>query len=325
MATPSPAADPPVDPPADPIAVPAPDPIAVQPADAVTDLPAEPVADPIADPIAEPIADPIPDPELPVPGLETPPVAAVPMPPSPTPAAPTEPAAESAAESAAAARPPRTVRALPMISAVGPISGIFFVALFLISFMTMNTPETDASNREWTSYWEDSGNRAAGMTASIAMMLAAIAFLWLVAALRRRLTPAIGTDAFYAAGIAAGALMFVSGLGAGLIPFGNELGDVPIPDDADVIRLIDGLYFGTLFLPLPYALAGFLIPLFFALRGAFLVPRWLEWATLVVGVVALTGPLTFVVPHALFMLWTLAVSVTLLLRERDLPVVAPTL
>ncbi|MBA3742907.1 hypothetical protein [Sporichthya sp.] len=286
MATPTPPVDPPVEPPADPIAV----------------LPAEAVKDLLADPVAAP--------DLPGPGLETPPVGAVPMPARPAPSL-TDPGGASA--------PQRTVRALSAISTVGPISGIFFVALFLTSFLTMNTPEPDEGNRAWTSYWEDSGNRTAGMTASVAMLLAAVAFLWLVAALRRRLTPAIGTDAFYASGIAAGGLMFVAGFGAGLIPFGNELGDVPIPDDADVIRMLDGLYHGTIFLPLPYALAGFLIPLFFALRGSFLVPRWLEYATLLVGVVCLTGPLLFVVPHALFMLWTLAVSVTLLLRERDVP------
>lgn len=302
MATPTPPVDPPVDPPADlpgpRSSDPTPDPLAVKPADAVMDL----------------VPDPVAVPDLDVPGLETPPVAAVPMP-GPPPAA----LIKTVAEPPAAPRPPRTVRALPMLSAVGPLSGIFFVALFLISFMTMNTPDPDEGNRAWTSYWEDSGNRAAGMTASIAMLLAAIAFLWLVAALRRRLSPAVGTDAFYASGIAAGGLMFVAGFGAGIIPFGNEIGDVPIPDDADLTRLVDGLYHGTIFLPLPYALAGFLIPLFFTLRGSFLVARWLEYATLVVGVVCLTGPLLFIVPHALFLLWTLAVSVQLLLRERDLP------
>lgn len=207
-------------------------------------------------------------------------------------------------------------RSTSMLGAVGPVSGIFFVALFLLSFMVMSTPDGDASDREWTSHWEDSGNRTQGITAAFAMLLAAVAFLWLVAALRRRLAGALGTDAFYASGIAAGVLMFVASLGAGLVPLGHELADTPIPDDADLLRIVDGLYFGTVFLPLPYALAGFLIPLFFALRGSLLVPRWLEWATLVVGIVALAGPLLFFVPHALFLLWTLATSVTLLVRER---------
>ena len=227
----------------------------------------------------------------------------------PTPAA--EPAHPAFGEPAASMRRPHRV-----LSSVGPVSGIFFVALFLLSFMVMNTPDGDANNREWTSYWEDSGNRARGITAAIAMALAAIALLWLVAALRRRLAGAVGTDAFYAAGIATATLMFVASLGAGLIPFGYELADIPIPDDADLIRMVDGLYFGVIFLPLPYAMAGLLIPLFFALRGSLLVPGWLEWATLVVGVLALAGPLLFFIPHALFLLWALAVSVTLLVRER---------
>jgi hypothetical protein len=297
MGTPTPPNDPPAGAPEDPI---------------FADLPGDSVLDRIADPIAAP--------EMPVPGLDTPPAGPIPMPPMPAASAPPvldplPPAPAETVEKKKRSAP----RPLPMLSAVGPLSGIFFVALFLISFMTVNTPEPDEPNREWTSYWEDSGNRAAGMTASIAMLLAAIAFLWLVAALRRRLTPAVGTDAFYASGIAAGGLMFVAGFGAGVIPFGYELADVPIPDDADLIRMIDGVYHGTIFLALPYALAGFMIPLFFTLRGEFLVPRWLEYATLVVGVVCLTGPVLFVVPHVLFLLWTLAVSVTLLLREREVP------
>jgi hypothetical protein len=52
------------------------------------------------------------------------------------------------------------------------------------------------------------------------------------------------------------------------------------------------------------------------------MPEWLRIATLVVGVVALTGPFLFVIPHVLFLLWALAVSVVLLLRERGLPVIA---
>jgi hypothetical protein len=264
------------------------------------DSPADPVADLPADLPADPIAAPAP------PGPEPPLSAFAEL----DPVHPAPPMSPAAAPLAAAAR------SASMLSAVGPVSGIFFVALFLLSFMVMSTPSGDASDREWTSYWEDSGNRTQGITSALAMLLAAIAFLWLVAALRRRLAGALGTDAFYASGIAAGALMFVASLGAGLVPLGYELADTPIPDDADLLRIVDGLYFGTVFLPLPYALAGFLIPLFFALRGSLLVPRWLEWATLVVGILALAGPMLFFVPHALFLLWTLAMSVTLLVRER---------
>jgi hypothetical protein len=287
-------------------------PPAVLPADSVLDLPPDPIAMP--EPKREPIADATPD------AIPDAMPAAMPMTPQPViPAAPPLATVADPAPAPAAPKPPRErrpVRPLPAVNTVGPISGIFFVALFVVSFMSLNTPDGDAGDGTWRDYWEDSGNRAQGIVASITMCLAAVCFLWLVAALRRRLADAVGTDAAYGAGVAAGALMLIASLGAGLIPIGYELADVRLPDDPDMIRMVDGLYFGTVFLPLPYALAGFLIPLFFALRGSYLVPVWLEYATLVIGVVMLTGPLLFVVPHALFMLWTLAVSVTLLLRER---------
>jgi hypothetical protein len=244
---------------------------------------------------------------------------------APPPAIPAVPPVASAAEPAEAVqapkppKPKRTVRPLPAINLVGPISGIFFVALFVVSFMSLGTPDGDAGDGEWRDYWEDSGNRTQGIVAAITMCLAAICFLWLVSALRRRLADAVGIDAAFGAGIAAGALMLLASLGAGLIPIGYQLADVRLPDDPDVIRIVDGLYFGMIFLPLPYALAGFLIPLFFALRSSYLLPQWLEYATLVVGVVALAGPVLFVLPHALFMVWTLAVSVSLLVRERPVP------
>ena len=292
---------------------PVPDPVADLPTDGVLDGPADPIAGPVAAPERPaPPASPAEFPTIPAPDpVGGPFVDPLVAPFATTGSAPLVPAAVEPA-----ARP------ISAINAVGPLSGIFFVALFLTSFMTMSTPDGDASDREWTSYWEDSGNRVQGITASITMMLAAVAFLWLVAALRRRVAGAVGTDAFYAAGVAAGGLMLLAGLGAGLIPLGYELADTPIPDDADVLRIVDGLYFGTVFLPLPYALAGFLIPLFFALRGEHLMPEWLRIATLVVGIVALTGPFLFFIPHVLFLLWTLAVSVVLLLRERGLPVIA---
>jgi hypothetical protein len=261
-------------------------PPAVLPADAVADLPP-----------LDPVYRSQPPPVIPVAPSVAPPVAEHPAP-------------------AKGPKPKRQVRPLPAIKTVGPISGVFFVALFVVSFLSLDTPDGDASDGAWRDYWEDSGNRAQGIVASITMCLAAICFLWLVAALRRRLADAVGTDAAYAGGVAAGALMFLASIGAGLIPIGYALADVKLPDDPDVIRMVDGIYYGTIFLPLPYALAAFLIPLFFALRGSYLVPTWLEYATLLLGVVMLTGPLLFVAPHALLMLWTLAISVTLLLRER---------
>jgi hypothetical protein len=198
---------------------------------------------------------------------------------------------------------------------IGSIAGIAFVVLFLLGFLLVSTPEADASDAKWLAYWQDSGHRTAGILASLAVLLSAVGFLWLVGAIRRRLpVDAVGADAAYAGGIAYGAVLLMAGFGRGVIPVGKSLVVVPIPQNADLLRLADGMYFGVIFLVLPYAIAAFLIPLFFALRGSTVLPGWVGIYGLVVGIIALSGPFLFVVPHILFLIWVLIVSVLLLTR-----------
>ena len=200
-------------------------------------------------------------------------------------------------------------------SKIGLIAGIGFVVLFVVSFMVFSTEDGDAPDQKWIDFWKDSDNRVEGWCASLTMLLAAMLFLWFVGALRRRLANRVGTDAAYASGIVYAALLFIAGFAAGVVPIGYDLGDVVIPTNPDVIRLIDGLYYGVIFLAVPYAIAGFLIPLFFALRGSSVLPIWLGIFGLVVGVVALSGPVSFVIPHALFLIWVLITSIVLLMRD----------
>lgn len=198
---------------------------------------------------------------------------------------------------------------------IAPIAGILFVVLFVVSFSVLSTPDGDASDEEWLAYWNDSGNRTEGIVASIAMIVAAMVLLWFVGGVRRRFSGAVGIDAAYGAGVVMAALLMFAGFAAGLIPLGNELADVPIPDNPDVVRIIDGGYFGVLFLAVPYAITGLLIPLFVATRGSAFVPNWLRIAGLVIGVIALSGPFLFLIPHLLFLVWTLIFCIFLLARE----------
>src|SRR5437588_4048 len=74
----------------------------------------------------------------------------------------------------------------------GGISGIVFVVLFVVGFlMTTDTPDGNASNREWLKYFRDSGNRrmlvfgaaSAGLlviTTSVAGGRAGLLSRWLV-------------------------------------------------------------------------------------------------------------------------------------------------
>ena len=139
---------------------------------------------------------------------------------------------------------------------VGPIAGIAFVVLFVVGFLMLETPDADASDAKWSSFWQDSGHRTNAVIASILTCLAAVAFLWLAGALRRRLGAAVGADAAYAGGIAYGAVVLMAGFGRGIIGVGHNLADVPIPKDVDLLKFADGLYYGVVFLALPYAIAA---------------------------------------------------------------------
>lgn len=213
---------------------------------------------------------------------------------------------------------PRETRRTPA-GPLGPLAGLLFVVLFVVSFAVLNTPDGDAGDEEWRTYWLDSDHRTEGIVASLAMLVAAAAFLWMLGDLRRRIGPAVGGDAAFGAGVTMASLLMVAGFAAGLIPVGHELADVPIPQDPDVVRMIDGGYFGVLFLAVPYAMAALMLALFVALQGDDLLPGWLKIATVVVGIVALSGPFLFVVPHALFLIWTLVVCITLLMSDRRTP------
>jgi hypothetical protein len=210
---------------------------------------------------------------------------------------------------------PGTAAARGATTKIGPISGIVFFILFLVSFMVFSTEDGDAPDQKWIDFWKDSDNRVSGWIASLAMLMAAMLFLWFAGALRRRLANRAGTDAAYGSGIVYAALLFIAGFGAGVVPIGYDLGDVVIPTNPDVLRLIDGMYYGVIFLAVPYAIAGFLIPLFFAARGSGVLPTWLGIFGLVVGIVALSGPVLFVIPHALFLIWVLITSIVLLMRD----------
>ena len=200
-------------------------------------------------------------------------------------------------------------------SSIGLYSGLAFVVLFVLSFLMLGTPGSDASDETWLAHWQDKGNRIDGLVSTFAMGLAAIAFLWFLGAVRRRLPAGtIGADAAYGAGIAYATLAFVACLGAGLIPVGSQIVDVPVPVDVDLIRIVDGMFFGTIFLPMGFAAAAMLFPLSHAASVSGLLPRWLVVFGYVTAAVNVVGMVTFIAAPLLLMVWVASVSVILLRR-----------
>ncbi len=179
----------------------------------------------------------------------------------------------------------------------GGISGIVFVVLFVVGFlMTTDTPDGNASNREWLKYFRDSGNRRMLVIGALIFAVALIGFLVFLGVLRERLR---------------NAAVVVFALGQGSVAAGVQFGDNPVPRDADIMRTLTSVGFGAM-LVFGAASAGLLVITTSVAGGrAGLLSRWLVVTGYVVGVIVIVGGLIFF-PFVLFVLWVLAVSIVML-------------
>lgn len=199
----------------------------------------------------------------------------------------------------------------------GGISGIVFVVLFVVGFlMTTDTPDGNASNREWLKYFRDSGNRRMQVIGALIFAVAVLAFLLFLGVLRERIRNLsaggewIATTAF-ASGIAFVAMVAVFALGQASVAAGVQFDDSPVPRDADIMRTFTSLGFGAM-LVFGAASAGLLVITTSVAGGrAGLLSRWLAVTGYVVGVIVIVGGLIFF-PFVLFVLWVLAVSIVML-------------
>jgi hypothetical protein len=180
----------------------------------------------------------------------------------------------------------------------------------------INTPDSDASVREWAEYYDDSGDRTLSVVHGYAWALAGIAFLVFVSAVRERMRAAadwLGTLAF-ASGIAFVALLMTGAAAMAAVAGGIEFGDVP--QDAatgEFGRWFEQLGFGMLLLCGMMAAGVFVVAASVALKRAGAIPGWLAVSGYVVGPIIFVFGVLFV-PQVLLLLWMLIVGIVLLVR-----------
>jgi hypothetical protein len=195
------------------------------------------------------------------------------------------------------------------LSRLAPLTGVVFAVLVVVGVVTGGeTPDANARPAKVISYY--AANRSEIETSSI---LFAIAFLILVlfaGSLRsylRRTAPAEGLAAIVLAGavlMAAGALITT----AAEYGLAHNLSGLT-PATAQTMNLISNEFF------LPIIGGAFLLAVssgLAILRGA-LLPKWLGWVAIVLGIAALVPPASF--PALLvFVIWSIIVSVLMYRR-----------
>ena len=197
---------------------------------------------------------------------------------------------------------------------VGSLSGVAFVALVFASQLSSGgLPDSSASPAKVIDFYE--AHRTGEQLGAVLTGIAVVAGLYFFGSLRNHLGRVAAGRQFASIGFA-GAILFAVG---GCINAGLQwsLADVPsrlTPAAAQALNVLSkdnlatGLYIA--------GLASLMLFYGIAMLRSRLMPRWLGWLSVALGLLALAGPLVFLVFVATAP-WAIIVSVLLYRRYGD--------
>ncbi|HEX6228712.1 MAG TPA: DUF4386 family protein [Solirubrobacterales bacterium] len=190
-----------------------------------------------------------------------------------------------------------------------PLSGVAAVLLMVVAFIVAGeTPETDESAQEVVSYYTDKETEVG--IASALLGLGAFFFLLFSTTLTDALRRARPDSALSSRFSLAGGIVFAVGM---TIFAGLAFASADVVDDIDPsgLQTLNALN-SDMFFTVLVGTGAFLLGAGIAARKSDLLPAWLSWAAIVIGVLAIT-PVGFFGFLALG-IWTLIVSVLLSMR-----------
>jgi hypothetical protein len=173
--------------------------------------------------------------------------------------------------------------------AIGPLTGILFVILFIVAFLVGGeTPSIDDSRQEIVDFYLDNDDSQAAASALLA--LGCVALIFFLGSLRRALRAAAGDEGGLSTVVLVGGLVIAVGASifAGI---GFTLGDAADELPASAILTLNALN-SDMFFTVAVGTAVFNLALALAILRHGGLPRPLGWVALVLGIVGLT-PLGF--------------------------------
>jgi hypothetical protein len=186
---------------------------------------------------------------------------------------------------------------------LAPLTGVLFTVLFAVGLLTSgDTPDTKATGQEVISHYDDSGTILVSL---FGLVIAAVVFMFFAGVLRTRLQ-ATGPD--WLASVAfGGAVVYTIGLG--LFAMSQiallDAADLGQPEVAQALNIIDN----DNFFPCVIGLAVVLLSTGWHALASGSLPKWLGWASVVLGVLAMAGP-AGIAAFLLFPVWVVIVAIT---------------
>ncbi len=187
---------------------------------------------------------------------------------------------------------------------LAPLTGVLFTVFAAVGILVGgDTPDVDASAAEILDHYKDDGPVFVGI---IALLLAGVMLLFFAGALRRHFA-AVGPD-WLAAVVFGGAAVFAAGLG---IFLSSQIALVDAADNEQeaslqALNILDNTNFGAAVI----GLATMYLASAWHVLASRSLPVWIGWLALLLGILAVAGPLGFVAFLA-FPIWVLIASIAL--------------
>jgi hypothetical protein len=195
-------------------------------------------------------------------------------------------------------------------SRLAPLTGLVFVGLIVAAFaVSFNTPNSDASAQHVISFYK--AHRHSVIASSFLIAYSVVFGLFFAAALRSHLRARSSSTGPIALGFAG---MIVFGVGAAtLAGLNNAVADVPgkiAPSAEQALNVISN----DVFFAFLIGMGVFMFGNGLAIACTRVLPRWIGWIAVVIGIAAVT-PIGFIAFFALLG-WVVVVSVLMFVRER---------
>lgn len=189
---------------------------------------------------------------------------------------------------------------------LAPLCGVLFTVVFAVGFLgSGETPDFDASGQEVISHYSDDGKIFLGI---LGLVISAILFLFFVSILRSVLGSSDRAPKWLATVVFGGGVIYaialaIFAMSQFMLIDAAKLGQ---PEVAQALNVFDN----NNFFPAVVGFATVLLATAWHTLRSRLLPVWLGWVSLVLGLLAMAGPAGFIA-FLLFPIWVLVVSVLL--------------
>lgn len=211
---------------------------------------------------------------------------------------------------------------------IGPAAGLAFAVLYFAFGLSplMDLPEGAYSDEQVIALVADEGSRTGIVVGGVLVALAGVAMLIFLADLRLRLATAARDSSLptlaFGAGLIYVAMLFVAGNAWTGYATGVAVGELPVPQDATLLRVLSDAGFGMLLIYGLLAAATCVVATSISARRTGILSRALTMSGFVIAALLCLG-FTYM-PQFLVPVWVVAVSIALLRQPLEAGDGAPT-